>query len=475
MSRSLSNHRFSTTAFPTMAIILASALATGACNQRDLAIVPPTVTYEHHDDFDLTQNRALDLLFVIDNSRSMEAEQRSLVENFDNFVARLEQIEGGLPDVHIGIVSTDVGVGPGNTGCTAEGDRGLLLRAPSPTCQAVLPDDPFISDVGSRDGARLRNYPDSQTLSETFSCMAEIGTGGCGYEQPLESMRKALDPANLQNSGFLREDAYLAVVFITDEDDCSAVDRDLFGADQSQLDADLHRVGSFRCFAQGVICDDDDPHAPGVKQNCRARTDSPYMASVKEYADFLKALKGDEDRVIVAGITGDPEPVEVWYNDEDKLDLRKSCGEVAGEPYSGAVPATRLSAFLDEFPYSTRTSLCGADLSVALADIAALLRYVLDHRCLMGELRDIDPDTDGVQPNCAVIEVRYADTGYPQEFVLPRCDDATDPDSASNQPCYLFEEQEECAGTASSLEINIYPAERELPPGTDLQVRCEGN
>jgi hypothetical protein len=64
-------------------------------------------------------------------------------------------------------------------------------------------------------------------VAGAFSCIAQLGPDGCGYEQSLEAMYRALDPA--VNPGFIRDDAALAVLFITDEDDCSARDTSLYG------------------------------------------------------------------------------------------------------------------------------------------------------------------------------------------------------------------------------------------------------
>ena len=44
----------------------------------------------------------------------------------------------------------------------------------------------------------------------------------------LEAMRLALDPATTENAGFLRENSALAIILLTDEDDCSARDPLLF-------------------------------------------------------------------------------------------------------------------------------------------------------------------------------------------------------------------------------------------------------
>ena len=47
---------------------------------------------------------------------------------------------------------------------------------------------------------------------------------GCGIEGTLEVLRRALDGRHPENAGFLRDDALLLVVFVTNEDDNSPVD-----------------------------------------------------------------------------------------------------------------------------------------------------------------------------------------------------------------------------------------------------------
>src|SRR4051812_43904309 len=56
-----------------------------------------------------TPNRDLDLLFVVDDSPSMLDKQMNLVTNFPNFINTLNALPGGLPNLHLGVVSTDMG------------------------------------------------------------------------------------------------------------------------------------------------------------------------------------------------------------------------------------------------------------------------------------------------------------------------------------------------------------------------------
>jgi hypothetical protein len=94
-------------------------------------------------------------------------------------------------------------------------------------------------------------------LEDVFSCLATaVGVAGCGEEHQLQAVRVALNPQsfNQQNVGFLRADAYLAIVLITDEDDCSA------SPDNSQNDNMFDMIGrrdpndntSLRCAAISV-------------------------------------------------------------------------------------------------------------------------------------------------------------------------------------------------------------------------------
>src|SRR5687768_16409572 len=55
--------------------------------------------------------RALDVLFVIDDSSGMDAHQAALGAAFGELVAGLTSLDGALPDLHVGVVSSSAGVG----------------------------------------------------------------------------------------------------------------------------------------------------------------------------------------------------------------------------------------------------------------------------------------------------------------------------------------------------------------------------
>src|SRR5206468_9681439 len=144
----------------------------------------------------------------------MTEEQGALISAFPSFRASLSMATGALPNLHLGVVSTDLGTGvfSGSEGCTDH--DGALQATARGAC--APPSGNFISDVSDVNGGRLVNY--SGTLDDTFACIAPLGTNGCGFPQPMAAVTRAL--ANPANGGFLRANAHLAVIVLSDGDDC---------------------------------------------------------------------------------------------------------------------------------------------------------------------------------------------------------------------------------------------------------------
>ncbi len=432
-----------------------AAIATG-CIGREVSEVDPNQSVEQGKRIPVEINRDIDILFVIDNSGSMAEEQASLQQNFNRFINVLSNIEGGLPNVHLGVVSTDVGAGPFNiSGCTGSGDNGILQNAPR-NAGCNPPAGQFISDVANPDGTRQTNY--SGDLVDTFSCIARLGIDGCGFEQPLESMRRGLDGRNAQNAGFIRDNAFLAIIIISDEDDCSTDNTQMFDTSQNSIDDPLGPLSSFRCFEFGVACAPDDPRSTGAKSECVPRDNSQFMYGVQEYVDFVKGLKADEQQIIVAGIIGVTDPVVVGADMNGNPELQPSCQSASG----AAAPGIRLRAFLDAFPQrSTVTTICNEDLSDALTVIAELLRKVIGSPCLDGNL--------AMPLDCIVSE-----SNSQGETLLPECNSA-DGNAATNQPCWIIsQDTAQCPDTPTGMIISVFPENRSLPTGTIREVRCLG-
>ncbi len=254
----------------------------------DAAGLPPIV----ETDLDL------DLLFVVDNSGSMAQEQVALTENFPRMIRSLAtgDLDGdGTPDfppvrdLHVGVVTTDMGT------------RGMVV----PTCRdPERGEDGVLRTAGLTSAGCMATYPSFLTfapatgsvdaLARDFACVAVAGTGGCGMEQPLEAALKALTPSTSTirfypdttghgdgpNAGFVRPDSFLAIVVVTDEDDCSARDPELFNP-------------------TSVVYTDQ------LFLRCAFHEDA--LHPVERYVDGLRALRSDRpERLLVAAIAGVP-------------------------------------------------------------------------------------------------------------------------------------------------------------------------
>ena len=100
-----------------------------------------------------------------------------------------------------------------------------------------------------------------------------MGTSGCGFEHQLASAAVSLGfrgttPA--ANVGFLRPDAFLAVAFITNEDDCSAPP-DTRSYDITSVTGQASPLGPslFRCNQLGHLCGGVKPPRDGIGRRSR--------------------------------------------------------------------------------------------------------------------------------------------------------------------------------------------------------------
>lgn len=405
-----------------------------------------------------TPNRKLDLLFVIDDSPTMSDKQVNLANNFPSFIDALDALPGGLPDLHLGVVTTDMGtkaaeeaqpgvsIGQiGNGGCAGTGKHGDLLTSGAPVQGS------FVTDIRETDGSRTVNY--AGTLSSVFSQMARVGAGGCGYEQPLAAMKAALGP-NPANDGFLRADASLAVVFLTDEDDCSLRSAEMLGPESPRLGPQQ----SFRCTLFGVTCaqggnNEAEMNTVGGKTGCTASTGSYFMTDVAPYHDFLVGLKGDARKIVVAGIMGPSDPFAVELRPPPgggaALNAIAPSCTFQGTTLEAADPAVRMKQFLDSFGNASAFSpICQQDFSGAMQAAARQINFAIDSPCIERPL--------AADPECIVEDV--VGTTVAQ---IPACGSAT---------CWRLEtDVQNCP--ASNLKLVIDRAAAP-DPATVTQARC---
>lgn len=289
--------------------------------------------------------KKVDVLLVVDYSQDMVEYQGSLMERVPDLMSWLKIVRGGLPDLHIGVTSMDVGaMGNLAPGCTENGDDGRLQKPDCPN----LPNHHYIVDIApagcdivqvQRPGEELQctghtctdancrptpenglgiEPPELQLVTDgqgcprcrnyvvddiqgVLSCLMDRTDVACGWEQPLEAMMRALTkgpPSHPENFNFRRPDAHLVVLFLTSEDDCSAATPDLFNPSAESLGA----YTGFRCWRWGVRCDQawtlDPQNLIESYSGCRLRTESDggKLRDINRYVNELRSLVNTNDK-----------------------------------------------------------------------------------------------------------------------------------------------------------------------------------
>ncbi len=414
-----------------LALGLAGASASG-CLERGLKPVNPCTRSSVGQRIQVTNVDNVDLLFMIDNSNSMAEEQVKLASELPRLVRVLasgdrdgdgSQDFNPVKSLHVGIVTSDMGGGPhsGIPTCPMGlGDDGLLRdrsRLPAP-CMTTYPSGVF-------DFQRERD--DANAFAATVGCVANIGTGGCGFEQQLESPLKALTPINPQawtapgytpprfvdssgipnnavgngenprNAGFLRENSALAIVLVTDEEDCSVQDYSL--------------------FVQA------DPRFSGVPLNLRCNTFGDpgmgYVYPVERYVAGFLGLRRDPGLLIFSGIVGIPPETEAAAQagdftailsnpnmiprvDAAGTNLEPSCSAGAdGAAYPPIRIVQTAAGLASQGAAVSLSSICSSSFQPAIDGIIAKIADALRGACLP---RALNAGPDG-RVGCDVYEL----------------------------------------------------------------------
>jgi hypothetical protein len=391
----------------------------------------------------------IDILFMVDNSSSMAALQGQLLAGLDSFMNVIETVPGGTPDMQLGVISSDMGAGDGSIeNCDAEGgDRGRLQFVAGPSCPLARVDAaaPFFV-INASTGTNVGGVP----LSEAFGCLARLGESGCGFEQPFAAVKHALDPvlAPPENISFLRREASLAVIMISNEDDCSAApDVPLYDTSSSlTISSQLGPPTNFRCNEFGHTCGGYPPPrtATGLLRDCVSNETGVYLETVTDFIAFLRKLKGDPAKVFVAAVAGPPTPYQVRVKPPTQPDtadwpeIGHSCTTADG---AFADPAVRLNQLAESLgPYGHFESICGDSMNTPLRRIASLLTRPLARACVARPSN---------QAYCQVVDRWIDGDGIKQVVELPRCIDAP-----GVTPCWSLADDSGCRPTEQLFTVD---------------------
>jgi len=335
--------------------------------------------------------RNVDILFVIKNAGSTRLTEVNLLNNFPTFMTALATSPGGLPNLHVAVMTPDLGAGDGSIGgCpTGGGDGARFQYAARGTCPST----------GLNAGATFIEYDQgfqnyAGQLADVFTCIAAVGDNGCAFGQPLRAITRALGadgaPPPTENEGFLRPDAFLLVVVVSDEDDCSVpAGSGLFDTQSgTTLDSPLGPLGHFRCNEFGVLCDGVKPprRAPNGSVNdtvtldgCVSAEGAGMLTPLATIASQLRSLKAHPDQqILFATITAPSTPYTVYWRQPSTPDpagpwpdTAHSCIATDG---SFGDPAVRINQFATSFGANGKVfSLCDQSFAPLLQTLGNMI------------------------------------------------------------------------------------------------------
>jgi hypothetical protein len=421
-------------------IAVGSAAFIVGCPGEELAPIEPCTVAAVEEDVTAQGVDEVDLLFMIDNSGSMAEEQALLAEQLPKLA---QALASGVLDLgngkvrmftpvrslHLGVISSDMGVNgvQGIKSCLERfGDDGKLLVGAAQSCALTTLED----------GNHLtftRGTTDPTVLGNEFACITGLGTSGCGLEQQLEAMLKAVAPASETSFGagsgghgdgfnarFLREKSVLALIAVTDEEDCSIPDSssEMF---VSQTTDPLYLAPNGKLV--------------GINARCAAFAESGRLHPVTRYVEGFRALKDNPELLIFGAIAGVPEDVDSLLTADgtqdfdailrlDKMQIKfdgtpgltaenaeyvndgnaqpdPACVSTVGAEPAGASPARRFVQVAKEFGKNgIIRSICAQNFGSAITAIIDKIANQLKGACLQ---RTLNPNEQGVV-ECDIVE-----------------------------------------------------------------------
>ncbi len=513
-----------TSLIPRLALFAGVAVALPACLNHPLKPVELEKAQEDKQTVDLQVNKDVDILFVIDNSGSMGEEQAKLSANFEKFIGVLEKKDVDA-NYRIGVTTTDVG----NKWCGGTPDAGKLklssclgrlgdfvfentdvaAEACSDICNtdvvATLPTATHVSNGAEEsrpwleriDGAK--NIADDISMVQAFQCVGPQGISGCGFEYHLESQYLALARAATSDEksyGFVRPNAILAIVHVTDEVDCSNNNKwsSIFDATSkggNQVfwsNQTLTYPTSATCWNAGVECsgdgdfyDDCVATDKDVEGNVTASSDKAVLHPLARYIDQVQGLQTSKQalnasqEVIVGLIGGVLDDGDVVYPSSFPLVPKflelfgtgPGCSSGSGESLQTAVPPVRLREFTEAFG-GAMFSVCNDDYSEALEAVADKIKDQIHPACYTECVEDTDPATaDVVDPECSVTQTL---PGAEQSDSIPQC--ARDADGSYSWADDNFVQPDDASNVCFSMLIDADGNATPNDENDDMSVDC---
>jgi hypothetical protein len=294
-----------------LATVVAGAAMSTGCLDRPVAPQEPNTTNIVVEKILQEKVDKIDLLFMIDNSISMADKQAILAAAVPQLVRRLVDpavIAGEFPpvtDIHIGVISSSLG-SYGGTVCgpdpaPPQNDRAHLI----PTVRDSVNSHQGLGFLWWDPESKYGGQTNVDALIADFEThVKETGEFGCGFEASLESWyRFLIDPEPHMNvisnttdfvqtlegldqglldqrKEFLRPDSLVAIIMLSDENDCSFVTEQGFIGAYGAVTNVGHTLarGTSQCAQDPNnpccrSCATSDPNCPATDAQCELPAD----------------------------------------------------------------------------------------------------------------------------------------------------------------------------------------------------------
>ena len=368
-------------------IAVVTSLTLVGCNRRVFEKVKPTCDVTIASDVDIPDEKAADILIVVDNSGSMQEEQDRLAAAFINTTAScpigvddlkdfarcgednppavcefanptpevlaapgpnglancgfIQVLAAFENDFRIGVITSDVG----ECDNRVPGSQANLFcqnNANLPECQAGDAGNPWgfrpqrgCLQPNGPPGTSLKVIarqdlldadPNNDDIGQRFiDTLSNVRTFGSAVERGLDAMEVFLDPNSVRSAGcdddlnsFIRDDAKLIVIFLTDEEDCSRAP-DVGGCEDTSCAGECDSEDGCEIFGcpEGQTCELGRTEFTGetcgnfiehftdpLRGASRCYDLEGRLTPVSHYVSFLKGLKANPSDVTAAVIAG---------------------------------------------------------------------------------------------------------------------------------------------------------------------------
>jgi hypothetical protein len=374
----------------------------------------------------------VDILFVVDNSGSMQEEQEILATAlFPLINAMVDPLPewplSPIDSLRVVVVSSDMGIQwggnpynigdgwPGDTpqGCGSVGDNGEFQTYSSGktidiqndvipcaadgtqcptgwTCSATEVDDVGSCQAPSGDGTNQTCPGMAAIWAETpigpaddpipndeiafqVACLSSLGTSGCGWEQQLQASAVAL--AKPSQADFLRDDSLLVVFIVSRDVECSIESNELFMVPEIQNLADGETMLACGMYPEYLY---DPEHFFSTYLELKGGNPNGVLFAAIVGVPVDDACQGTGDEIGECLDHPDMQLVPMLHNDH-------WCFELACERFESDMPVVTArpgTAFVELAQmFGSRGyvySLCNEDLIPAMNDIAQMIANELN-------------------------------------------------------------------------------------------------